>query len=222
MLPAVSLRILGSTGRLSLRSGGPGVKGRRFMTQQSHQQSTAAQTIDFLTLVQSLKITKRTGWLRMGINGPESIADHMYRMGLMAMVVHAPGVDMTKCVKLALAHDIAEAIVGDIAPSDGVSKEEKNRRETEAMEKIQDILGRDTVAGTSIRALWQEYEDAETPEAKLVKDFDKLELIQQAQEYEASQGTDLEEFFTSTEGKFNTEVGKALAAEIISRRQKKG
>jgi len=49
-----------------------------------------------------------------------------------------------------------------------------------------------------------------------------LELIQQAQEYEASQGTDLEEFFTSTEGKFNTEVGKALAAEIISRRQKKG
>lgn len=198
------------------------MKGRRFMTQQSHQQSTAAQTIDFLTLVQSLKITKRTGWLRMGINGPESIADHMYRMGLMAMVVHAPGVDMTKCVKLALAHDIAEAIVGDIAPSDGVSKEEKNRRETEAMEKIQDILGRDTVAGTSIRALWQEYEDAETPEAKLVKDFDKLELIQQAQEYEASQGTDLEEFFTSTEGKFNTEVGKALAAEIISRRQKKG
>jgi 5'-deoxynucleotidase YfbR-like HD superfamily hydrolase len=32
----------------------------------------------------------------MGLEGPESIADHMYRMGLMAMIVDAPGIDVNK------------------------------------------------------------------------------------------------------------------------------
>ena len=35
-----------------------------------------------------------------------------------------------RCIKMALVHDLAECIVGDIAPSDGVSKEDKHRRET--------------------------------------------------------------------------------------------
>ena len=113
--------------------------------------------------------------------------------------------------------DATAAIVGDIAPGDGVSKKEKNRRETEAMEQIRGVLGHNTVpgmqplvhtsgqlcrtfqqlagcdkkqlhfnsasclwfsgAGTSIRSLWQEYEDAETTEAKLVKDFDKVRIL---------------------------------------------
>lgn len=34
-----------------------------------------------------------------------------------------------RCIKLALVHDMAECIVGDIAPSDNVSKAEKHRRE---------------------------------------------------------------------------------------------
>jgi len=39
------------------------------------------------------------------------------------------------------------AIVGDIAPGDGVSKEEKNKLETEAMDEIRNTLGHDTPAG---------------------------------------------------------------------------
>lgn len=35
-----------------------------------------------------------------------------------------------------------------------------------------------------ISGLWEEYEDASTPEALLVKDFDKFEMIMQALEYE--------------------------------------
>lgn len=34
-----------------------------------------------------------------------------------------------RCIKLALVHDMAECIVGDIAPADNVSKAEKHRRE---------------------------------------------------------------------------------------------
>ena len=44
----------------------------------------------------SLQKTKRTGWIRMGIDGPESIADHMYRMGLMALLAGDSGVDGNK------------------------------------------------------------------------------------------------------------------------------
>uniref|UniRef100_A0A7N0T5W7 5'-deoxynucleotidase n=1 Tax=Kalanchoe fedtschenkoi TaxID=63787 RepID=A0A7N0T5W7_KALFE len=180
--------------------------------------SSASSAIDFLTLCRTLKTTKRTGWINNGIKGPESIADHMYRMGLMSLIVgDVPGVNRDRCVKMAIVHDIAEAIVGDIAPSDGVSKEEKSRREQAALDEMCKVLGGGTRA-EEIQELWQEYEDNTSKEAKLVKDFDKVEMILQALEYEKEQGKILDSFFQSTAGKFQTDVGKAWAAEINSRR----
>ena len=41
--------------------------------------------------------TKRTGWVRSGVAGPESIADHMYRMGMMALVAGDASVDTNRC-----------------------------------------------------------------------------------------------------------------------------
>ncbi|WZZ18414.1 hypothetical protein YC2023_111503 [Brassica napus] len=121
-----------------------------------------------------------------------------------------------RCMKMAIVHDIAE---GDITPSCGVSKEEKNRRESEALEHMCKLLGGGERA-EEIAELWREYEANASPEAKVVKDFDKLEMILQALEYEQEQGTDLEEFFQSTAGKFQTDIGKAWALEIASRRRK--
>lgn len=71
-----------------------------------------------------------------------------------------------------------------------------------------------------IHQLWNEYEDNSSPEAKIVKDFDKVEMILQALEYETAQGKNLDEFFQSTAGKFQTDIGKAWAAEIVSRRNR--
>ena len=45
------------------------------------------------------------------------------------------------------AYTVVAAIVGDITPCDGVSKEDKNRLETEAMHKIRHVLGSNTIAG---------------------------------------------------------------------------
>ncbi|CAN6482496.1 unnamed protein product [Victoria cruziana] len=112
------------------------------------------------------------------------------------------------------------AIVGDIAPSDGIPKAEKSRREREALEHMCKLLGGGSRAD-ELSELWMEYEENSTLEAKLVKDFDKVEMILQALEYETEQGRNLEEFFESTAGKFQTDVGKAWAAEIVSRRQRK-
>ncbi|KAJ4810603.1 HD domain-containing 2 [Rhynchospora pubera] len=182
--------------------------------------SAASSAIDFLTLCHRLKTTKRAGWIRRGVKGPESIADHMYRMGIMALVASdIPGIDRDRCIKMALVHDIAEAIVGDITPSDGVPKSEKSRMEREALDHMCALLGEPSRA-KEIHELWMEYEENSSPEANIVKDFDKVEMILQALEYENEQGHDLEEFFQSTAGKFQTEVGKAWAAEIASRRKK--
>lgn len=180
---------------------------------------SASSAIDFLSLCHRLKTTKRAGWVKRGIQDPESIGDHMYRMGLMALISSdMPGVNRDKCIKMAIVHDIAEAIVGDITPSDGVPKEEKSRREQEALDHMCKLLGGGPRA-KEIHELWREYEEASSEEAKVVKDFDKVEMILQALEYETDQGRNLEEFFQSTAGKFQTDVGKAWAAEIASRRK---
>ncbi|KAL6973762.1 hypothetical protein U1Q18_027947 [Sarracenia purpurea var. burkii] len=181
----------------------------------------ASSAIDFLSLCHRLKTTKRAGWVRKDIQSPESIADHMYRMGLMALIASdIPGVDRDKCIKMAIVHDIAEAIVGDITPSDGVPKHEKSRREQEALGYMCKLLGEGHRA-KEIGQLWMEYEENLSLEAKVVKDFDKVEMILQALEYETEQGKNLDEFFQSTAGKFQTELGKAWASEIASRRKTK-
>lgn len=73
----------------------------------------------------------------------------------------------------------ARAQVGDITPHCNVSKEEKARLETEAIVKIQGLVGAGTAAAADISSLWHEYEAGSSPEALLVKDFDKLEMILQ-------------------------------------------
>ncbi|CAN1839366.1 5'-deoxynucleotidase hdd1, partial [Linum perenne] len=73
--------------------------------------SSVSSSIDFLTFCHRLKTTKRQGWVNHGINGAESIADHMYRMALMSLVVgDLPGVNRERCMKIAIVHDIAEVV----------------------------------------------------------------------------------------------------------------
>ncbi|KAK1302230.1 hypothetical protein QJS10_CPB12g00222 [Acorus calamus] len=180
--------------------------------------SSSSSAIDFLTLCRRLKTTKRRGWLNHGIKGAESIADHMYRMSIMALIASdLPDVNRERCIKIAIVHDIAEAIVGDITPSDGVPKAEKSRLEQEALDEMCKVLG-GGMRAEEIKELWTEYENNSSIEASLVKDFDKVEMILQALEYESEHGKVLDEFFLSTAGKFQTDLGKSWAAEVTSRR----
>lgn len=107
--------------------------------------------------------------------------------------------DILKCCRMALIHDMAESLVGDITPVDNVSKEEKSRRESETMDYIcNNLLGKFNggLNGQDVRKIWQEYEDSETLESHFVHDIDKMELILQMLEYERASGgeKDLGEF----------------------------
>ncbi|CAI9096340.1 OLC1v1032452C3 [Oldenlandia corymbosa var. corymbosa] len=199
---------------------GAGSKSPTHLTDDHPQASASSPSsvIDFLTLCHSLKTMKRKGWINHGIKGAESIADHMYRMSLMALIAgDLPGVDRDRCIKMAIVHDIAEAIVGDITPRDGVPKAEKSRRERAALKEMCEILGGNR-GSEEIRELWEEYENNSSLEANLVKDLDKVEMILQALEYEIAHGKVLDEFYHSTAGKIQTEIGKSWAAEIHARR----
>ena len=184
-----------------------------------------ARVVQFLHLATNLKTTPRTAWVKRNVKDPESIADHMYRMSLMALLMegNTDGYDVDRCIKLAIVHDLAECIAGDITPVCGVSDGEKYRMESEAMDTITSMLG-DNAASRNIRALWDEYERGETKEAKLVKDFDKVEMIVQAGEYERDQGergVELQEFFDSTAGKWRTDVGKSWAQVVTDERARR-
>jgi putative hydrolase of HD superfamily len=131
--------------------------------------------------------------------------------------------DIPRCTKMALIHDMAEGLVGDLTPVDGVPKVEKSRREAETMDWVANsLLGRvhGGINGREIRAIWQEYEDSETKESKFVHDVDKIELIMQMVEYERANDckVDLSEF-SWVAGRIVLDEMMAWAKEILDERQ---
>ncbi|KAL7995080.1 putative HD/PDEase domain, metal-dependent nucleoside 5'-monophosphatase [Plasmopara halstedii] len=180
--------------------------------------SKATCAIEFLRLCGSLKTLKRTGWVNNKVAMPESVADHMYRMSMCCMLLEDANeaLNRSKCIKMAIVHDLAESLIGDITPHDGIAEEVKHRME-KALDNICSTLG-DTPSALEIRELWNEYEAGLTEEAKMVKDFDKFEMILQADEYEKAQNISLDDFFQSTKGKFRTPLVQSWVSELSTQR----
>lgn len=192
-------------------------------------EENSASPVPYFHMLERLKTTKREGWRRFGIAHGESISDHMYRMAMISMFV-PPGlkdrIDQNKCIKMCLIHDMAESLVGDITPVDGVAKPEKSRREAETMDYLTKNLmskvwgGKGAVNGEEIRAIWQEYEDSQTLDSHYVHDIDKIELLLQMIEYEKrGEGKlDLTEF-TYVATKMALDETKEWAAEVMKERE---
>lgn len=183
--------------------------------------NSTTNVLSYFMLIGKLKGIRRTGWVLRGVPDPERISGHMYRMSIMAMMIgNDPdaGVDKDRCIRMALVHDMGECIVGDITPTCGVSKEEKYRRESDAM----DCLGKlvDNVSAAEFRSLWEEYEAQSSPESKVVKDLDMFDMIVQAHEYEVEMQDPgrLQEFFDSTNGRFQHPIVKKWVEELYKLR----
>ncbi|XP_017465836.1 PREDICTED: uncharacterized protein LOC108358851 [Rhagoletis zephyria] len=177
------------------------------------------QILQFMELIGNLKHTKRTGWVLRNVSDPESISGHMYRMSMMTFLLDgSEGLNQIRCMELALVHDLAESVVGDLTPFCGVSKTDKRAMEFKAMEDICKLI---EPRGKRIMELFEEYEAGESAESKFVKDLDRLDMIMQAFEYEKRDKCLLkhQEFFDSTEGKFNHPFIKKLVDEIYEQRQ---
>ncbi|VDO64731.1 unnamed protein product [Haemonchus placei] len=156
-----------------------------------------------LSALDSLKHLKRTGWVKMGVPEPETVACHMYRMAVLAMSLEGQieGLDVVRTVMMSLVHDLAEAIVGDITPHCGVSDEEKYDKENKAIQQIASFLPVSSVGDEWVE-LWREYEGQQTLVAKVVKHLDKFDMVVQAFDYERKYGERLFSFSTFTMAPF--------------------
>ncbi|KAJ1527783.1 hypothetical protein ONE63_007736 [Megalurothrips usitatus] len=176
--------------------------------------------LDFLLLIGKLKHIKRTGWVLRQVPDPECVAGHMHRMAIITLLLGQGDGDTryVRCMRLALIHDLAECIVGDITPHCGIDPLEKHRREDEAMKSLCDLVGE---RGPEIYSLYKEYEAKETSEAKFVKELDCFDMILEAYSYERAEncGNRLQEFFDSTTGKFSHPLIVGLTKELDHRRQ---
>ncbi len=140
---------------------------------------------NFLQEAEKLKSTLRYCHTTSGRK--ESTAEHSWRLALMSFMIAEElklDLDLNRVMKIALVHDLAEALTWDIdailVANGEVTKEEKERQEIEAMKKIQATLP-DSL-WKSIFDLWNEYNEAKTKEAIFMKALDKLETSVQFEE----------------------------------------
>lgn len=160
---------------------------------------------DLLLEALRLKALPRAGWLRVGVEAPESVAAHSWGIAWLALLLCPEELDQQRVLTIAMVHDLPEIRAGDITPHDGVSRAEKQARELAAARAL---LGDEP----RLLAAWQEYEDNQTPEARFVHALDKLDMALQAVRYAADQGADTDEFIESARRKVPPELWAVFEA----------
>ena len=183
-------------------------------------ESDVSAILDFLRAAEALKVNTRSAYTSGGKR--ESVAEHTWRLCLMAMVLapSVPGVDFARLVRICIVHDLGEAIGGDIpAPEQARrrSSGEAHKAADERRDLVQLVAPLPATQRDEIIALWDEYEAAATPEARLAKALDKLETILQH-----TQGRNPPEFdyrFNLGYGREHTASPPVIAAlrEILDR-----
>lgn len=112
----------------------------------------------------------------IGEDRREDDAQHSWHISVMAMILAEytnEKVDLCKVIKMLLTHDLIEIYAGDTFCYDKSGNEDKRERELIAAEKIFGMLDEDK--GQDLRALWDEFEEMETPEALFAAAMDRLQ-----------------------------------------------
>ncbi len=162
----------------------------------------------FLRAAERLKATDRSAYTSDG--RPESAAEHTWRVCLMALVLapEFPEVDFARLLRICLVHDLGEAVRGDVPAPEQARRLAEDPAARKAEEERRDLLALldplPEPRRAEILALWDEYEAAETPEARLAKALDKLETILQH-----TQGDNPPDF----DYRFNLEYGRRYTAD---------
>lgn len=133
--------------------------------------------LTFLREAERLKNVLRSAYTTTGKQ--ESTAEHSWRLCLMAMVFESEfaRLDMARLLKLCVLHDLGEALHGDVPAVALEQNPNKSAIERADLQTLMQTLPRALAA--EFMALWEEYENATSPEALIVKGLDKLETILQ-------------------------------------------
>ena len=112
----------------------------------------------------------------------ENSGEHSWHLALYAMVLAdqaAPGVNINRVIRMLLIHDLVEIDVGDVpihsAGGAAHASAETQAAEARAAERIFGLLPSDL--GHDLRALWEEFEAAQTPDAVFAKSLDRVQPV---------------------------------------------
>lgn len=149
--------------------------------------------LDLLLELEILDRVPRFGYLLRGVPDPESVTEHSWHVLFLVWVLadKIPEVDSTQALEMALIHDLAELRIGDLprTASHYFQRGAKAHAEKGVMEDLLAPLPE------RVRELYAEYVQGESPEARLVKACDKLQLMIKVTLYEGWGATGLAEFW---------------------------
>lgn len=167
--------------------------------------------------VGQLKKLPRSGWLLAGVPRFESVAEHSFRVGVLAYVIAAQeGANPEHAAVLGLFHDLPECRIGDV-PS--VGKDYVQTADPRLVIADQ-VAGLPSTLAKHIESLVSEHEDAKKPdstaESRCSRDADKLDLLLQAREYAAQGNQNMERYIDSMVRAVSTATGVALAQAALT------
>ncbi len=174
--------------------------------------------LDFLRQAERMKVIGRSAYTSTG--DVESVAEHTWRLTLMALLLgpELPGIDVGRLLRICIVHDLGEALGGDIPAPEQERRRAAGESEGKAGDERRDLLRLAAPLPERMRSLvvslWDEYEAAASPEAKLAKALDKLETI--LQHTQGRNPADFDYAFNLEYGREHT-TGPALVAELRAR-----
>lgn len=131
--------------------------------------------LSFIREIDREKFIGRQTYLSDG-KRKENDAEHAWHMAVMTLLLFEyanEDIDILKTIAMLLIHDIVEIDAGDTYAYDEEGKKTQAEREKKAAERIFGLLPADQ--GRNLRALWEEFEARETPEAKFARTMDNLQ-----------------------------------------------
>lgn len=133
--------------------------------------------MDFILEVDRVKNIMRQTYLADGMR-KENDAEHSWHLAMMAFILAEyanEDINVLKVIKMVLIHDLVEIDAGDTYAYDTAGNKTKRVREAAAADRLFNILPSDQAG--QLRALWEEFESEDTPEAKFAHTLDKCQPI---------------------------------------------
>jgi putative hydrolase of HD superfamily len=139
------------------------------------EQERINQQFNFFREIDKEKFIGRQTYLSDAFR-KENDAEHAWHMAIMTLLLSEYAnekIDILKTVAMILIHDIVEIDAGDTYAYDTEGQKTQRQREEAAAERIFGLLPEDQ--GKRFRALWEEFEERKTPEAKFARTMDNIQ-----------------------------------------------